>query len=171
MGIFDDKSLINQISDTCFSMQANQNSQLDILKKQLKQNKKEIDNVMSAIRAGIITKSTKAILEKLEQEQENIEIEIAKEQIQRPIISKEQIEFWIMKFANTDLTNYEQKQRLIDIFINSVHVYEDKMVMLFNYKDGEKCLSFNDFKNGIKKENTQINECSSLIKVGDPYGN
>ena len=42
---------------------------------------------MNAIRAGIITKSTKAILEKLEQEQENIEIEIAKEQIQRPIIS------------------------------------------------------------------------------------
>ena len=63
------------------------------------------------------------------------------------------------------------KQNLIDIFINSIHVYEDKMVVLFNYKDGEKCLSFNDLKNDIKKENTQINECSSLLIFGDPYGN
>ena len=45
-----------------------------------------------------------------------------------------------MTFAKTDLKYDEQKLRLIDIFINSVHVYDDKIVVLFNYKDGEKCI-------------------------------
>lgn len=172
MEIFDEKTLIKRIANTCFALQTTKSSQLPILKKQLKLIKKEIDNVMNAVKAGLITKSTKATLEKLEQEQEILEIAIAQEQIERPIISKEQIEFWIMKFNKTNFTNFVQKQRLIDIFVNSVHVYDDKMVVMFNYKDGEKCLNFEELSEALeKKENTQINECSSLLKFGDPYGN
>ena len=124
---------------------------------------------MKAIKAGLVTKSTKAELERLEEEQEHIEIEIAKEQIVRPVISREQIESWIMNFAKTDFKNEEQKQRLIDIFINSVHVYDDKIVVLFNYKDDEKCIRLNDLNVDIKKTNT-LDECSSSLKFGDPYG-
>ena len=41
-----------------------------------------------------------------------------------------------MQFAKTDITNEEQKQRLIDISINSVYVYDDGIVVFMNYKDG-----------------------------------
>ena len=101
----------------------------------------------------------------------NIEVEIAKEQIIRPIIPREHIEAWIMNFAKTDLKSQEQKQRLIDIFVNSVHVYDDKIVVIFNYKDGEKYIRIDKLKTNKKKENTQISECSTLFKSGDPYGN
>ncbi|MBR7008151.1 MAG: hypothetical protein IKH90_05915, partial [Ruminococcus sp.] len=167
--IFNDKALIKRIVDTCYSMQNTESTQLPALRKQLKQNKKEISNIMKAIKAGIVTKSTKAELERLEDEQGRIEIEIAKEQIVRPIISKEQIEAWIMNFAKTDLKNEEQKQRLIDIFINSVHVYDDKIVVLFNYKDGEKCVHLDELNESTKKANTLV-ECSPSFKCGDPYG-
>ena len=33
--------------------------------------------------------------------------------------------------------NYIMNIRLVDIFVNSVYVYGDKMVLTFNYKDGE----------------------------------
>ena len=170
MQMFNNKALIKRICDTCYEMQSTESTQLPALKKQLKQNKKEIDNIMKAVKAGLVTKSTKAELERLEEEQERIEIEIAKEQIVRPIIPREHIEAWIMNFAKTDLKSQEQKQRIIDIFVNSVHVYDDKIVVLFNYKDGEKCIHLDDVKLNIKKENTQISECSTLFKLGDPYG-
>ncbi len=170
MQIFKDKSLIKRIVDTCYSMQSTESVQLPALRKQLKQNKKEIANVMKAVKAGLVTKSTKAELERLEDEQEHIEIEIAKEQIVRQIISREQIESWIMNFAKTDLNSQEQKQRLIDIFINSVHVYDDKIVVLLNYKDGEKCVRLDDLNVDIKNTNT-LDECSYSLKSGDPYGN
>ncbi len=172
MRIFDDKSLVENIVDTCYSMQSNKSTQLPALKKQLKQTKKEIDNVMNAVKAGLVTKTTKATLEMLEHEQEIIEIAIAQEQIERPIMSKEQIKFGIMKFTQTDIKVPEQRQRIIDTFLNSVHVYEDKMVVILNYKDGEKCISFEDVNSALQnKKNTQVNECSTLFKCGDPYGN
>ncbi|MBR4096352.1 MAG: hypothetical protein IKK42_03495 [Oscillospiraceae bacterium] len=69
-GIYTDKSLVKRICDTCYSMQNTKSSQLPVLKKQLRQNKKEIDNVMKAIKSGLVTKSTKEELERLEEEQE-----------------------------------------------------------------------------------------------------
>lgn len=46
-----------------------------------------------------------------------------------------------------------------------------KIVVLFNYKDGEKCIRIDDVKMNINKENTQKSECSTLFRLGDPYGN
>ena len=87
MQIFNDKALVRRIVDTCYNMQSTESTQLPALRKQLKQNKKEIANIMKAVKAGLVTKSTKDELERLEEEQERIEIEIAKEQIVRPISS------------------------------------------------------------------------------------
>ncbi len=73
-----------------------------------------------------------------------------------------------MQFAKTDFKDEEQKQRLIDIFINSVFVYEDRLVVFLNFKEGEVALSLDDINEGVKKENTQANlECSSLLMNGD----
>ena len=106
---------------------------------------------MNAVKAGLITKSTKAALEALEQEQEKLEIAIAQEQIARPVLSREQIEFWIMQFAKTDFRSTEQKQRLIDIFVNCITLWDDKLVVIFNFRDGEKCIRFDDIEKDIKK--------------------
>ncbi|MCL2638884.1 MAG: recombinase zinc beta ribbon domain-containing protein, partial [Oscillospiraceae bacterium] len=121
--LFENKSLIKRIVDNCFNLQSTKSTRLPALKSQLKQTTKEIDNVMNAIKAGIITKTTKSTLERLEQEQESLEIAIAKENVERPIISKEKIRFWIIKFAKTDISDTEQKQRLINAFVNAVFVY------------------------------------------------
>lgn len=34
-----------------------------------------------------------------------------------------------MTFAKTNIRSHEQKQRLIDVFVNSVHVYDDKIIV------------------------------------------
>lgn len=169
--MFDNKHFVKRICDTCYAMQNKESSQLPLLKKQLKQNKKEIDNVMKAVRAGLVTKSTKTELERLESEQEKLEIEIAKEQIARPVISREHIESWVMQFAKTDLSSAVEKQQLVDSFINRVFVYDDKIVVFLNYKDGQRSVTFDELKNAIKKENTHECECLSSFKSGDPYGN
>ena len=43
-----------------------------------------------------------------------------------------------------DVSNQEQRQRLIDIFVNAVHLYDDKIVFMFNYKEGTKTVSPKD---------------------------
>ena len=44
------------------------------------------------------------------------------------------------------MTDKEQRQRLIDSFVNAVYVYEDKIVFTFNYKGGAKTISLDDIQ-------------------------
>lgn len=170
MTMFRDKKLIKRISDTCFAMQGSESSELSAMKQALKKNRKEIANVMDAVKKGIVTKSTKATLEKLEEEQERLETAISQEKMKRPIISRERIEEWIMNFAQTDLNSPEQRQKIIDVFVNSVYVYDDKVVVFLNYKDGERCVRLGELDVNKIKPNYS-NERSTLDLNGDPYGN
>ena len=171
MELFKDSGLIRKISERCYATQSKENSQIPILKKQLKSVQKEIDNIMSAIKAGIITKSTKNTLIKLEEQQETIEAAITKEQISHPLLSREQIEFWLMLFAGSDINDDSSKQLLIDTFVNSVYVYDDKLVVFWNYKDGERCVTFDELESVQKKNAHHNDEHSSFVMFGDPYGN
>ena len=57
------------------------------------------------------------------------------------MLTREQIAFFIYRFRKFDTTKREQRQRLIDSFVNAVYLYEDKVVMTFNYKDGSKTVT------------------------------
>ena len=181
MDIFKDKALVKRISKACFDLQSKESPMLPALKRRLRENQKEIKNLMKAIKAGIVLKTTKSELEKLEAEQEQLEINIAMEKLVKPVIPQEKIQAWLMNFAAADLYNHSQKQKIIDIFVNSVYVYDDRVLIFFNYKDGERCIDFSVVSDSVrqevtgssneKKTNTHENECSSLIKSGDPYGN
>ena len=181
MDIFKDKALIRKISKACFDLQSKESPMLPALKRRLRENQKEIKNLMNAIKAGIVLKTTKSELEKLEAEQEQLETNIAMEKLVKPVIPQEKIQAWLMNFAAADLSDHSQKQRIIDIFVNSVYVYDDRVVVFVNYKDGERCVDFSvvsdsgnpeDAGNSNeKKTNTHENESSPLIKSGDPYGN
>ena len=138
MEFLQNNALITRIVDAAFEYQQKENTALAPLQNRLHTTESEIENIMTAIKAGIITKTTKSELERLELEKESLEITIAKEQIERPMLTKKEIRFWITKFRDTDLADDIQKRKLIETFVNSVYIYDDKAVLLFNYKDGEQ---------------------------------
>ena len=129
---------------------------------------------MNAIKQGIITATTKETLLNLEQEKENLEINIAKESIEKPVISKEDIKLWISKYAIMNLEDNRDRQMFISTFLNSVYLYEDKMVILLNYKDGEIALTFDEVTEMLEQKENSDNQSgyqSSPLKVfGGPSG-
>lgn len=136
-------------------MQSQDNPHLLTMKNHLKQIEKEIDNVMTAIKQGIYSPTIKGTLDSLEQEKADLELSVTKAEIEHPVISKEQIKFWICQFKLIDKNDITQKQKLIDIFVNSVYVYDDKMLITYNYKDGDKCIDYNEIQEYLnKKENS-----------------
>ncbi|MCL2003976.1 MAG: hypothetical protein FWG72_08245 [Oscillospiraceae bacterium] len=66
----------------------------------------------------------------------------------------------------------EQRQRLIDTFLLSVHVYDDKMLICLKYIDGEICMTKEEIDAAMhKKANSgNRNDCRSspLKACGDP---
>ncbi len=41
---------------------------------------------------------------------------------------------------------------LIDVFVNAIFLYDDKMLITFNYKEGTKSSIFDDIKNEVSEE-------------------
>ena len=156
INLLNDEDIINHIVDTCYKLQMNKDGKLPAMNKRLKQIENELDNVMNAIKQGLFSPTIKSTLDTLEEEKAKLELAISKEQIERPALSKEQIRCWIDRFRPIDKEDLSQRQLLIDAFINSIYVYDDKFPITYNYKDGEKCISHEEIQEYMqKKENSE----------------
>lgn len=151
-----DENTIQRITDMVMDLQKRENTALPLFKKQLEETEKSIENMLNAIQQGILTSSTKQRLDELEETKSQLEISILQEEMQKPIFTEEQIKFWLHKFRDSDMSNPTQRQRLIDSFINAIYLYDDKIILTFNYKDGSKTISLKDI------------EGSGLSSVGAP---
>ena len=47
----------------------------------------------------------------------------------------------MLNAIQTGIFTPSTKQRLIDSFVNAVYLYEDKIILTFNYKDGSKTIT------------------------------
>ena len=160
-----DDDLINCIIDSILKTLEKENTVVPILQKELAETEKSINNLIKAIEQGIITKSTKHRLDELEQRKEELEIQIAEENIQQPQITREQLEFWFYKFRKFDFDKLEHRRRLIDSFVNAIILYDDRIEFYFNYKEGAKELSIDKIK-----ENSDLFPLTPPKETAIPHG-
>ena len=157
MEMLQDMSLVNFIVDKALELQSRESSDLPLLERQLRETEKAIDNMLNAIQQGVLTSSTKKRLDELELAKSDIEVRIIQEQMQKPLLTKEQLTYWICRFRATDVTNREQRQRLVDIFINSVFVFDEHLAITFNYKNDTKTVSLQEIEaTGLGSDNTSL---------------
>lgn len=143
--IFDDKAL-DVLADVLMDFQKQENTDIPILKRQLEETAQGIENLLNAIQQGILTTSTKARLEQLEETKTQLEISMAQAELKKPLLSKKQILFWLHRFRGIDTSKADQRQRLIDSFVNAVYVYDDKIILTFNYRDGTETITLKDIE-------------------------
>lgn len=93
----------------------------------------------------------------LEHTGDEINLKLTKEEMKKPTITKEDLVLWLKQIQTMSLETKEHKQRLIDCFVNAVYLYDDKLVITFNYKDASKTVT-------LKGGNGSIIECSGAPK-------
>ena len=147
-----DDQVIEAIVSMLMDLQDRENVNLPLYEQQLREVDRTIENLLNAIQQGILTKSTKARLEELEATKENLETRIACEKLAKPRISAEFITFWLQRFRKLDVRQESHRKMLIDTFINAIFLYDDKVVLTFNYKEGTKTITFDDLKTALAEE-------------------
>ena len=50
----------------------------------------------------------------------------------------------MLRFRKLDMTQPEQRQALVDTFINAIYLYDDKVLITFNYKEGTETVAFGE---------------------------
>ena len=153
MKMLTDEPLINRIVDALFIRQGRENPDLTLLQSKLAEVEKSAKNMLNAIQDGIYNKFTKQRLDELEERKNQLEVAILQEQIKKPTLTKEQIKFWITKWRDVDVEDWEEKQKLVDIFLNSCYIYDNKIVLVLNCKDGERTITLDEVNAEVEKVN------------------
>ena len=162
--VMDDKA-IEAIVSMLMELQNRESSSLPLYEKELKDTEAAIDNMLNAIQQGIFNKSTKARLDELEAAKDELENMIACEKLAKPKITEEQMTFWLHRFRKLDVSKKEHRQMLIDTFVNAIYLYDDKMLITFNYKDGTKTITFDEATTALANKDTG----SNLDCLAAPY--
>ncbi len=162
-----DDAAIEAIVSMLMDLQDRENVNLPLYEQQLRETNTAIQNLLNAIQQGILTQSTKGRLEELEASKEELETRIACERLAKPKVSAEFVTFWLHRFRKLDVRQKSHRKMLIDTFVNAIFLYDDKMVITFNYKDGTSTITFDDLNAALAEQNTG----SDLNCSGAPSGN
>ena len=144
MKLIQDDAVIDAIVAEVMELQEQENTTLPLLEKQMREVENGIENMLNAIQAGVLTNSTKSRLEKLEAQQKELEVRIAEEKIARPRLSENQVRFWLTRLRKLDTKVKSHRETLINTFVNAVYLYDEKVLITFNYKDGTKTITFDE---------------------------
>ena len=162
-----DDRTIDAIVEMVMHLQDQENTALPLLEKQMKEVDSGIQNMLNAIQAGILTSSTKERLEALEAQKKELEIRITEEKLAKPKLSPDFVRFWLTRFRKLDPHIKSHRETLINTFVNAIYLYDEKVLIAFNYKDGLKTISLEDVAASAAPEGSG----SDLDGLGPPKQN
>ena len=163
--------VISYVADRIVEIQAKEladTSMLNYYEDRLKETQKAINNIMKAIEMGIITETTRERLIELEDEKNELMLEIEREKLARPLLTKEQIVYFIESFKGGDIDDKSYQERIIDTFVNKVIVYDDKLIITYNHGGEENETTAEMIEDAAESASTASPECSDTLPSGPP---
>ena len=122
------------------------------LRKALAEVEKATANLLQAIEAGIFNDATKQRMDELGEQKAELQNALAAAKLREDLgLKKKHILYFLLRFVDMDYTNEACQKQLIKIFVNSVFVYDDKVVITFNYSDDDRTITLKEIDAGIQQ--------------------
>ena len=106
--------------------------------------------------AGMSSKALQIKLNELEVTKEELQTLIAQEKLEKPKISADFMTYWLHRFRNLDMNKEKHRQMLIDTFVNAVFVYDNKLLLTFNFKDGTRTITLSDVQTATDESGSDL---------------
>lgn len=134
--LLQDEPLLKSIARETYQyyLQNQDTSYVDLLRSDLRQVEKSLKNMLHAIEMGIITDETRDRMEELSSRKKELTAAIEVAQAQ-PKITEDIILFFLLQFRNKDLKSPAVQRNLLDVFVNAIYLYDDRISICFNYKN------------------------------------
>lgn len=120
------------------------------LQKALAETERAITNLLRAIEAGILNESTKERMDELHQQKTELKTALASAKVKENMgLKKEHILFFLHQFTNMNYSDIDCQKRLIKTFLNSVFVYDDRVILTFNYAGNNRVMTLHEIDGGL----------------------
>lgn len=119
---------IEMIADTAVranNKELESTTQIPYYKKQLKETNTALQNILKAIETGQTPELLVNRMSELEREKRRYEALLKEEEKQIIYLDKPRIVYWLESFRTVDIENEKFAKQLIDLFINSVTVWDE----------------------------------------------
>ena len=170
MQLVKDDAAMESIIAKVMELQNKENTNIPLYEKQLRDAESGIQNMLNAIQAGILTSSTKERLEQLEETKRELEARIAEEKLAKPKVTEEFIRFWLLRFRKLNMNQKDQRQALVDTFINAIYLYDDKVLITFNYKEGTETVAFGEAVKAEKSSDMSARGAPDIERQIERFG-
>mgnify|MGYP005761117451 CR=1 FL=1 len=138
-GVLTDEFIDLVAAETYLLIQSEQNdTEIKRLENLVAENQKAINNLMQALMLGKIADTILSQIEKLENENKELQDTIATEKAMQINYNYADIRKWLLHFRTLDYSKTKNRKDLIDTFIYRVILYDDKMKVLFHLKGGQQ---------------------------------
>ena len=138
---------INQIAEKAAELSEREKmetSRIPVLENAIADCEKRTNNLIRAIEQGIAPSDVKKRIDEIAGEKLVLETELAREKIETPSLTKEQIIYWLSQFRKGNVKNIDYQKAVADALINSVRVYSSddgktrEIVIAYNVSGYEK---------------------------------
>jgi DNA invertase Pin-like site-specific DNA recombinase len=108
------------------------------LNRLLRENETATANLIKALEAGKAVDVISTQIEKRQAEKAELEVQLAKEKLQRPQLEYGKVKFFFEKFAKGDPNNIDYRRSLVDVFIGRVELGPDTLRIRCNAQEDQK---------------------------------
>lgn len=140
--------MVDYIAERTYLYYMEQNTETsytDALRTELKQVDAATANLIRAMEAGIFNDATRTRMAELDEPRKDLETALADaELISGFRLIQEQIKYFLLQFRVLNFDEPESQRRIVDIFVNSVFVYDDKITITFNYSGDNRTITMQE---------------------------
>ncbi len=144
------EGLLEKIADQCWEVyraEHDDTSYVDSLQSSLKEVETALRNLLKAIEMGIFSQTTAARMAELEEQKAQLLSEIELSKVDNSLrLTRDHILFFLLKFRDMNMSDPECRQKLFDTFVNSIFVYDDKVILTFNYSGNDRQITIEDIE-------------------------
>ena len=131
-------------------------SKIEEYERALNQIDRELDKLVDALieTPKVAHGKIHARMEMLGEQKAELETDLAKLRVAHDIqITETEVLAWLHQFKDGDPMDEDFRRRIIDVFINSVYLYDDKIIIFYNIRGGKQ-VSYIDVATATDESNT-----------------
>lgn len=109
-------------------------SNLKRYQKELRELETGMFNLMAVLKSGVSSPTIVQEIQNMDAQKRELQQSIAEEEaLKKTRLTEEQILFFLLKFRDLDISTREGQRKLIQTFVNSIFLYDDEIIITFNY--------------------------------------
>lgn len=147
--------ILDFIAENTYQYYVRQNtdsSYTESLRAELRDTENAMANLVRALEAGIFNDATRTRMEELDEQKRALSASLAAARLKQDLgLKKEHIVYFLHRFSAMDCHDRNCQKQLIRAFLNSVFVYDDKVVLTFNYSGDDRTITLREIDAGLQQ--------------------